>query len=627
MAEEKKQGARSTAAALWEISAGHRAVYGCAIVSLIVASCLLYLAPLIPQTIIDGVLARSPEQLTALNRWLLEALGGERVLAGNLWLPGAAIVTITALAGVFTYLRGRLAATASEGIVRRVRDRVYDHLNHLPARYFDNAETGDLVQRCTSDIETLRVFLATQVVEVGRAMIMLIVPLPLMLMIDWRMTAASVVILPPIVIFALIFFKKVRAQFKKTDEAEGAMTATIQENLTGIRVVRAFARQDFECSKMHEKNAAHRDLDYNLYRLLAWYWSCSDLLCFAQKLIVVGLGVYLLVQNELGVGAFFYFLTAVNMFIWPVRMMGRILTDLGKATVALGRLREILDESEETNPQKGVRHLFSGALVFQGVTFTHGSESPVLNDVSFSVRPGQTLALLGPSGCGKSTIVNLLLRMYDADEGEILVDGFRLRDIERKESRRQMAVVMQEPFLYSRSLRENVLIARPGASEDEMIEATSVAAVHESILEFEDQYDTVVGERGVTLSGGQRQRVAISRALLQEPAFLILDDALSAVDTETESMILRALQSRRGKHTTILIAHRLSTLMHADQILVMDHGRIVQRGTHHELVAQDGMYRRLWTIQTEIEGDVDTEADASGLHRRAKLPTEIGSRT
>ncbi|MHC4992180.1 MAG: ABC transporter ATP-binding protein [Planctomycetota bacterium] len=578
--------------------------YLAACIALIAGSCLLYLAPLVVQVTIDGAIASDPARASRFVAWATERLGGADFLVGHLWIPALIVVGITALAGGFTYLRGRWSAQASEAIVRRLRDRVYDHLQRLPCSFHDRSETGDLIQRCTSDVETVRMFLSTQVVEIGRAVVMLLVPIPLMLAIDVRMTIASLVLVPPVVAFAIVFFTRIRAAFKETDEAEGRMTTTIQENLTGIRVVRAFARQAFENRKLGDRNAAHRGLDYRLYVLLAWYWAISDLMCFLQKALVLGLGAYLLAAGELQVGVFFYFLTAVSMFIWPVRMMGRILADLSKATVALGRIEEILAEPMETVPETPLAvDALRGGIDFEGVSFSHGNESPVLHDVSFRVEPGQTLALLGPSGCGKSTIVNLLLRLYDHEQGSIRLDGHAIERLDRRFVRAQMAVVMQEPFLYSRSLRENIAMGRPGAAEEELVESASVACVDDAIREFEHGYDTVVGERGVTLSGGQRQRVALARALLAEPAVLILDDALSAVDTETESMILDALQRRRGRQTTIVVAHRLSTLMHADLILVMDGGRIVQSGTHEELLQTPGLYRRLWAVQNAIDED------------------------
>ncbi|MFG0329786.1 MAG: ABC transporter ATP-binding protein [Phycisphaerales bacterium] len=598
---------------IWRLTKGQRLRYFAAIASLVVASCFLYLAPLIPQITIDGVLSGDPEAASPFVQSIVEALGGRETLRGRLWLPALLVILATAIAGVFTYLRGRWSAEASESIARRVRDEVYDHLQRLPVRYFDKAETGDLIQRCTSDVETLRVFLANQVVEIGRATIMLLVPLPLMFAIDAPMTLVSIGLVPVILAFSLLFFLKVKAYFKLSDEAEARMTTTIQENLTGIRVVRAFARQDFEIKKMSERNRDHQACDYRMYRLMGAFWSLSDLLCFAQKAVVVVAGAYWLATGRLQVGAFYYFLTAVTMFIWPVRMMGRILADLGKAIVAIGRLEEILEEPLETRPQEAltIDRPLVGAITFDQVSFTHGSESPTLQEISFEVTAGETLAIVGPSGCGKSTIVNLLLRFYDYDAGSIRMDGRELREIDRRAVRAQTAVVMQEPFLYSKTLRQNITIGRPDAADDEMIEATETACVHESIAKFDHGYDTAVGERGVTLSGGQRQRVALARALLQEPAVLILDDALSAVDTETETMILNALKRRRGRHTTIVIAHRLSTLMHADQIIVLDHGRVTQRGSHRDLVAEPGLYRRLWEIQSRTETDEDEAESAA----------------
>jgi ATP-binding cassette, subfamily B, bacterial len=310
------------------------------------------------------------------------------------------------------------------------------------------------------------------------------------------------------------------------------------------------------------------------------------------------------------VGEFYFFLAVVTMFIWPIRMMGRILTELGKATVAIGRIAEILDSPRESEPVPALEPLrgrvdasAGGGIAFERVSFSHNGTA-VLRDVSFSVQPGQTLALLGPSGSGKSTIVNLLLRFYDPDAGRITIDGRDIALVPRKAVRSQIAVVMQEPFLYSKTLRENIRLGRRAADENEIVEAAATACVHSAILDFEKGYETLVGERGVTLSGGQRQRVALARALLEDPSILILDDALSAVDTETETMILDALKSRRGRHTTFVIAHRLSTLMHADRILVLENGRVVQVGTHESLVAADGLYRRLWQIQTDLEVEI-----------------------
>jgi ATP-binding cassette, subfamily B, bacterial len=610
---------------LWQLMEGERLRYGAAIAALVVASCFLYLVPLVPQIIIDGVIAPDPDAASTFVMRTVEYFGGAEHIRKNLWIAAVFMVVLTVIAGAFTHLRGRWSARASETIIRRVRDRVFDHLQKLPCRFFDTAETGDLIQRCTSDVETVRKFLSMQVVEIGRAFIMLLVPIPLMLAIDVRMTIASLVLMPVIALFSLVFFMRVKAAFLKADEAEGAMTATLQENLNGIRVVRAFARQDFEQQKFHRVNDVHRDLDYRLYQLMARFWSASDLLCLLQKALVLGLGIYLLATGQLLVGALYYFLTVVTMFIWPVRQMGRILTDMGKALVAMDRLHHILDEPEESKPPvevapsqspgiaiPGKPAQLTGEIKFDNVTFAYDNHTPVLRNVSFRVPNGTSLAILGPSGAGKSTIVSLLLRLYDYDHGSITLGGHELNTLDRQFVREQMSVVMQEPFLYSKTVRENLRLARPNANEDEIIEATTIAAIHDSINDFARGYDTIVGERGVTLSGGQRQRVAIARALLREPAVLILDDALSAVDTETESIILDALSQREGRHTTIIIAHRVSTIMHADQIIVLEDGRVAQQGTHEQLLKREGMYQRLWRIQGDAAEECEREMSSVG---------------
>jgi ATP-binding cassette subfamily B protein len=605
--------------ALHDVVRGQRLRFVAAVLALVVASCLLYVAPLVPQAVIDGVLAPAGTAPAAVER-VVAWLGGRAWVADHLWAPALAFVAITALAGLFTYLRGRWSALASEGAIRSLRDRLYDRLQRLPIAHFDRAATGDLVQRCTSDVDTVRVFLESHVVEIGRALVMFLVPLPLMFAIDPGMTLVAIALVPLVVGFSALFFLKVRRRFTAEDEAEGRMTATLQENLSGIRVVRAFARQDFECERFGAKSREYQQASQRLFDLLAVYWAASDFLCFAQKSIVVLYGAYRLADGTLQVGAFLYFLTAVGMFVFPLRMMGRIVSELGKTVVALGRLDAILTAPVETDPADPLRvDEARGEIEFVDVRFAHGDGPPALDGVSFCVPAGATVALVGPSGSGKSTIIELLLRLRDPDAGTILLDGVDLGRLERREVRRAVAVVLQEPFLYSRSLRDNLRFARADATDDEIAAATHTAHVHAAIEAFAAGYDTVVGERGVTLSGGQRQRVAIARALVQDPAVLVLDDALSAVDTRTEAEILAALAERRGRHSTILVAHRLTTVALADWIVVLDRGKVVQQGDHDTLVRQTGPYARLWALQQQIDETDATELRAGGERATANL--------
>lgn len=612
-------------AMIWQQLEGERTRYGMAALALVVASCFLYLVPLVPQVVLDGVLASDPEAASPFVRSVLERVGGRDLVASNLWSAAVAILVLSAAGGWFTYLRGRWSGLASENVARRLRDRLYDHLQHLPCRYFDTAETGDLVQRCTSDVETFRLFLSSQLVEIVRALVMLMLPLPLMFALDARMTWIAVALVPIIVISATVFFGRIQSRFKDVDEAEGRMTSTIQENLSGIRVVRAFARQEFEEAKFSDRNDKHRLLDLHMYHLMARFWAASDLLCMAQLALVIGAGGYWMSRGELPIGTFYFFLAATNLFLWPVRMMGRILTELGKATVAIGRIYEVLQTPREpdvvartamlaqqagpadpASPHDPFARRFRGAIEFESVRFGHGDRL-LFENLSLSVSPGETVALVGPPGAGKSALIHLLLRLYDLSAGTIRLDGEDIASLPRAVVRGAVSIVMQEPFLYSKTVRENIRVGRSDAHNEDVVEAAQAAHVHQAIERFDRGYETVVGERGVTLSGGQRQRVALARALLDRPAVLVLDDAMSAIDTETEALILRALRQRWREQTTIVIAHRISTLMHADRIVVLNDGRIVQSGTHAELANREGLYRQLWRIQSELENTVRAE--------------------
>ena len=582
---------------LWRYMENNRLIYLGAILSVGLATLATITGPLVIRITIDAVIGNQPLSAPLLIRPHVENI------RQALWVPGIVLIVITMFRGLFIFLRGRLSSLASEGISKNIRDKVYDHIQHLPVSYHKQVDTGDLMQRCTSDVDTIKRFLGNQLVEVGNSLFMLFFITTIMLRLDLRMTLISMTVVPIIFTFAVVFFRKVKSAFKEADETEAELTTVLQENLTGIRVVRAFANQEYEIERFSVKNEVHRDKVYRLIWLLACYWSSSDFLAFFQIGLVMLAGAYYTAQGQITIGTMVLFSTYIGMLLWPVRQLGRILTDMGKAFVAADRLEEVFSQPREelvVNQEKPVIH---GNIVFEGVNFGYDKGQPVLQNLNFHVQAGQTVAILGHTGSGKSSLVHLLARLYDYEEGSIRIDGIELKTIDKKWMRKHVAVVPQEPFLFAKTIRENITLARGEVSDEELSAICKEAAVHDVISAFDQGYQTLVGERGVSVSGGQRQRIAIARALITKSPILIFDDSLSAVDTETDLAIRNALAQRGQKSTTFLISHRVTSLSNADLILVLDHGVIVQRGTHEELMAVDGPYARIWDIQNSLEAE------------------------
>jgi ATP-binding cassette subfamily B protein len=603
--------------ALWPlfltISAGFRGALLMALLAMVASFALLFTVPMITRSMLDRLTGEPPDAyLTLLQRVMPAGLSGDHALYLQLGLSGLLIVLCTALAGFFVYLRGKQIAAAAEGMARRLRDTLMNHLNHLPIAFHHQADTGDLIQRCTSDIETFRVFVSGQIIEIGRAVLMLLIVTPILLSLDVTMTGVALITMPLLLLSAVLFFNRVKAMFLEVDEAEASLTTVLQENLTGIRVVRAFARQDFEAEKFGRANAKFRDQNQRLMRFLGFYYGASDIVCLGQVGLILFVGAHWVLADAMTIGTLFAFITYEGMIIWPIRHMGRVLTDSGKAVVALKRMAEVLSEPEESNLEHALTAPLSGQIKLDSVTFHHPNNPPVLSNLSLTVSAGETVALVGAPGAGKSTLIQLLLRLYDPQQGTLWVDDFDLGQLSRKSVRAQMGVVLQESFLFAGSIADNLRIGQTHASLADMTEAVTTANLLGTIQALPNGFDALVGERGVTLSGGQRQRLAIARALLKDPAILILDDALSAVDTDTESLILDNLRRVRANRTTLIVAHRLSTVMHADRIVVLADGEVAQIGNHATLSQTPGIYRQLCELQGQVQRDIQQSRTSEG---------------
>ncbi|MEO8394005.1 MAG: ABC transporter ATP-binding protein, partial [Chloroflexota bacterium] len=505
---------------------------------------------------------------------------------------------------------GKLSAQTAEGIALRLRNYLYDHLQRLTFTYHDKMSTGELIQRVTSDLDAVRRFYAEQAIGIGRIFLLFTINFVALLLLNVQLALASVIVVPFLALTSILFFRAVSKRYEKFQEQDAKLSTTLQENLSGVRVVKAFARQDYEINKFESENHTRYRLGLKLLMMHTFFWPLSDILAGAQMLGGYVLGALMVIDGTISLGTYLAYVTILIWIIEPMRGLGRVIVQASTGLVSYDRVAEIIREEREPLTE-GLRDLpqpLRGEVVFEDVGFAYNKDADVLRNISFRVEPGQSVALLGSTGSGKTSLVNLLPRFYEYTSGKLLLDGTDVKDISREYLRAKIGIVEQEPFLFSRSIRENIGFGVTREVTDAEVEAAARAAdVHDVIMSFPEGYKTIVGERGVTLSGGQKQRVAIARTLLKNPPILILDDSTSSVDTETEANIRGALNTLMRNRTTFIIAHRIQSVMNADLILVLDKGEIVQRGTHDELVSTPGIYQQTYDLQARIETELEKE--------------------
>ena len=557
-------------------------------------------SPLLFSFLIDNVVNNEPIT-NPFFQTFVSVFGSVDYLRSNLWIGALFVIAINLLMGIVIFIRGKWNSEISETVARNLRDKVYSHLQLLPYSYHVKAKTGDLLQRCTSDIDTIRRFLAGQLSEMVYSILTAVIAIVILFSINQKLAIISCAILPIIVLIAFFFFRRMQKTFRAADEAEGDMSTTLQENLSALRVVRAFNQERYEISKFDKKLTEFRDLTFQVCRNLAIYWGGSDFICLTQILVVIIFGVLEAQAGNLSIGNFFVFVSYEGMILWPMRNFGRILSDMGKMTVSIQRIQDILHTPIE-DVVSGQTPSLKGDIEFKNVSFQYDDgDHLVLEDISFEVKEGQTIAIMGPTGSGKSSLMYLLTRLYETTSGDIIINGVSIKDIQKQHLRKNVGIVLQEPFLFSRSIFENIKIAKKEASEEDVYQAAKIASVHEVIQEFDKGYETLVGEKGVTLSGGQKQRVAIARTVLCDAPIIIFDDSLSAVDTATDAAIREALQKLSGKMTTFIITQRVASAQNADKIIMLENKKISQEGTHEELLQQEGLYKRIYEIQSSIK--------------------------
>jgi ATP-binding cassette subfamily B protein len=590
---------------LWRMLSGYRLAYIGAIIGVALGAAIKAGNYLLLRTFVDDVL--TSDDFVSRLPWI-----------------GLGFVGLALFQGMFTFISGRLSARTAEGIARRLRNYLFDHIQRLSFTYHDHMQTGELIQRSTSDVDAVRRFYADQAIGMGNIVLLFVINFGALFSMNQTLALVSIVVALPILLVSVFFFRRVSKAWEHFQEQEAKLSTTLQENLTGVRVVKAFARQLYERDKFETENREQYRAGRRLLTLHSFFWPGTDILCSMQILIGTFIGAGMVMQGTITMGTFLAYGWLVVWVIWPLRNLGRIIVQMSTGLVSYGRVMEVIRQDREPldegtyQPVGNVR----GEVVFEDVCFQYDGESGgVLKDISFRSQPGQAVALLGSTGSGKTSLVNLLPRFYEVSSGSLRLDGVELQEYPRHYLRRQIGIVEQEPFLFSRSVRENITYGVGRAVPDEEVEeAAKAAAIHDVILSFPKGYDTLVGEKGVTLSGGQKQRVAIARALLKDPRILILDDATSSVDTETEGEIREALERLMEGRTTFIIAHRIQSVMNADLILILDGGRIVQRGTHDELVEQDGIYRRIYDVQARIEDELQKEIEQGETSLVAETP-------
>ncbi|WP_034500929.1 ABC transporter ATP-binding protein [Butyrivibrio hungatei] len=571
----------------------------------VIVTVLDFLGPKIIQYTVDYCIADTALEkgsVPLLMETLVEKVGGREFLREHLIYVAAVVAAIAVAAAICRYLMKLINSYAAEKFVRRMRDKLFEHIMELPFSWHSENHTGDIIQRCTSDVDTVKMFISEQLHSLVRIIIRIVVAVYFMLGINKTMTLISATFIPVIVLYSCYFHNKIRAGFEKADAEEGRLSATAQENLTGVRVVRAFGREKYERDRFEKRNHDYTNLWIKLINILAAFWASNDLISGLQVMMITIFGAVFCVRSYITVGEYIAFVAYNAMLTWPVRALGRIISEMSKARVAIDRIGYIINSEAEKDSENATEPDMRGDIRFENVSYRYENGSDeVVNNVSFTIKAGTTVGILGGTGSGKSTLMYLLDRLYKLPEenGSIYIGDMNIADIKAKYLRKNIGLVLQEPFLFSGTLSENIGITKKDPDMKEIREAARIAALDDTILSFNKGYDTYVGERGVTLSGGQKQRTAIAQMLLSKPPIMVFDDSLSAVDTETDIKIRKALFENSGDSTVIIISHRITTLMHADKIIVLDKGNLVQMGDHDSLIRQDGMYKKIYEIQTQ----------------------------
>ncbi len=596
MKKDKKK--KSSILRFYPFTKGFRGNLLLAMFTVIIANIASFLTPQVIRVTVDSVINDQPFSLPGFVLSWIDSFGGREALRSHIIICAAAALLFAVINGVANFVSRMNLAKGCEGAVESLRNTLFGHIQRLPYAWHNSHQTGDIIQRCTQDVELIRRFVNEQLMTVIHTLLAIAISLSLMFTMNVQLSLVVLCFIPLVLGYSMIFFVLVGKKFDQADRTEGELTALVQENLTGVRVVRAFGRERFEIERFNKKNQEFADLWSHLGRILGVDWGLGELFAGLQALVIMVIGVFFVERGSITEGEFLAFTAYNSMLAWPVAQLGRVLSELSKTSISSTRLFDILDAAEETDCEHPRTPPMDGDIVFDHVSFGYGSEPGVLKDVSFTIKAGTTFGILGATGSGKSTLMYLLDRLYELPEGQgrITVGGADIRDIKLSHLRRGIGMVLQEPFLFSKTFRESIADGARRSDLETVRKYARMAVIDDAIEGFAQGYETPIGERGVTISGGQKQRVAIARMLMQDTPIKVFDDSLSAVDMETDAKIRQSI--KENVHgTTILIAHRITTLMNADQILVLEKGKVAQMGTHQELIAQDGIYKRIYDMQ------------------------------
>ena len=599
----KKQETRKKFSLIWRFLKGSRLLFVVGILAAAVTALADMVSPQIIRAAVDNAIGGEPANFAPWIMNIVEGLGGFEYLGKHLWIMAVAVLVVAVFKVVSQYVFRVSNTKAAETLVKTMRDSLFSHIERLPFSWHMKNRTGDIIQRCTSDIDTVKNFVSEQMTSIFRIAIMLGMSLVFMLSMNVPLAIIAIIPMPIIILYSFRFHKHIGEGFAKCDENEGKLSAMTQENLTGVRVVRAFGRESYEREKFHAHNEYYTSLWVKLAKVMSRFWSTADIMSGLQIMLVVVFGAVFCIYWDMTAGEYIAFISYNSMLVWPIRMLGRMISELSKAGVSIDRIRYIMESETEKDKPDALTPDMNGDIVFENVNFAYDNCPQMLHDINFTMKAGTTLGILGGTGSGKSTMMLLLDKLYDLPEGggRITVGGVDIADIKTEHLRKNVGIVLQEPYLFSKTIAENIGITNPDITLTEIRQAARAACLDDTVTSFAKGYDTFVGERGVTLSGGQKQRAAIARTLTQNTPIMIFDDSLSAVDTETDAKIRAALETKFGSASIIIISHRITTLSKADKILVLEKGRIVEQGTHDELVAAGGIYRKIYDIQSGTE--------------------------